>query len=439
MRCQRFFTKGMVRGLITGLITLQSLALGSPAQAFQSRNNRDAAVRDTEENEEQDRRPAPRSSRGRSGSKRVPASVVTGQVLEAENGIQLNAPRTMEMQFGMKFSSNQNMCSNIHATIPFPMAWPEQEIVIQNHQIPDQMLWEFRDLPAGARQLVMRMKSMSPENDLNMIVQVQVIKSFIDAPEDTSQFRIPKNLHSELNWYMGSSPYIDVNNSEIKRTARSLADAQPQDAWTHVRSIYDWVRKNIEYTNGPVRHIKDSLKDKKGDCEEMTAIFVALCRASKIPARCVWIPEHCYPEFYLEDQDGNGHWFPCQVAGEAQFGQMHDYRPILQKGDRFKIPEEKATQRYVATYFKCTQRPTVSGGKNVEIEEIVDLGPLQQELDALRRDAASGGTTPSGTTPGGTPATDVPSANGPAAGSSAGSSATGNSSGDAEEDIFGSE
>lgn len=295
------------------------------------------------------------------------------------------------MQFGMRFNSNDNYCTAIQATIPFPMDWPEQKITIQNHEIPDNMLWDFRDLPAGARQLVMRMKSMAPSSDLNMVVRIKVEKSFINPPEDTSQFRIPKSTPPELQWYLGSSPYIDINHSEIRKTARAIADSKPADAWTQVEMLYDWTRSNIEYVNGPARHIKDALKDRKGDCEEMTGIFVALCRASKIPARCVWIPEHCYPEFYLEDAEGNGHWFPCQAAGERQFGQMHDYRPILQKGDRFKIPEEKGMQRYVATFFKCNRRPIAPGGRDVEIEEIVDLGSLKAELDDLRRDAALGG------------------------------------------------
>jgi hypothetical protein len=328
---------------------------------------------------------------GKSTSKKPAPEVVVGRVLEATNGIQLYAPRTMEMKFGMTFESNENFASNILATIPFPMDWPEQKITVLSHEIPDQMAWDFRDLPAGARQLVMRMNSLGPNAQMNLIVNVQVEKSFINAPADTSVFRIPKNIHKELRWYMESSPYIEINLPDIKKAAKKIADAKPENAWKHVEMIYDWVRETIEYRNGPVRNIRDALKDKQGDCEEMTGIFVAVCRASDIPARCVWIPEHCYPEFYLEDEEGVGHWFPCQAAGEKQFGQMHDYRPILQKGDRFKVPEEQGWQRYVSHFFSCKQRPIGPGGRDMFVEPILDLGPLQQEIEALRQDAARGG------------------------------------------------
>lgn len=265
------------------------------------------------------------------------------------------------------------------------MDWPEQTIEVVGNQMPDNVAWQFRDLPAGAKQLMMRMNSLGPNNTLELVVQVKVLKSFINAPTDTSIFRIPKSSAKELKWYLGSSPYIDVDLSEIKRTAKKIEDSKPENTWRQVEMIYDWVRDTIEYRNGDVRQIKEALKDKQGDCEEMTGIFVALCRASDIPARCVWIPEHCYPEFYLEDQDGVGYWFPCQAAGERQFGQMHDYRPILQKGDRFKVPEEVAMQRYVSHFFSCKQRPLFKNARDVEVEPVLDLGPLEAEIEALRQ------------------------------------------------------
>jgi len=55
------------------------------------------------------------------------------------------------------------------------------------------------------------------------------------------------------------------------------------------------------------------------------------------------------PEFYLEDDKGKGHWFPCQSAGAREFGGINDTRPILQKGDNFRGPKGK--QRYMAEHL----------------------------------------------------------------------------------------
>jgi len=85
------------------------------------------------------------------------------------------------------------------------------------------------------------------------------------------------------------------------------------------------------------------------DCKDMSCLFVALCRAGKIPARIVRVPNHCYAEFYLElQQEGKqknraglpqGFWFPCQVSGTYAFGGIPETRVILQKGDSFPHPD----------------------------------------------------------------------------------------------------
>ncbi len=321
----------------------------------------------------------------------------TDESLQADPGVRIAAPRKLDMQFGMRFLSNDNYCSQMHATIAFPTDWPEQRVIVKQSFLPPNALWQFRDLPVNApptaRQLVMNIPLMQPQGELEILFEVEIEKSFIDPPEDTTQFKIPKKIGRDLNWSMGNSPMIDAGASDIKRIAKSIKATEPPDAWTHVERIYDWVRENIEYRNGPIRNTRDAMKDKKGDCEEMSGVFIAICRASDIPARCVWIPEHCYPEFYLEDEEGKGHWFPCQVAGDRQFGQMHDYRPILQKGDRFKVPEKNGLQHYVSEFFTCKQR--VMGPNEPSVEPILDLGPLKQEIEALQATLGTRSDAPS--------------------------------------------
>jgi len=161
--------------------------------------------------------------------------------------------------------------------------------------------------------------------------------------------------------YLGPSPYIESTSAKIKSLARQIT-AEHSDPWEKAEAIYDWVREHVEYKDGPIKGALAALKDQTGDCEELTSLFIALCRASGIPARMVWVPQHCYPEFYLEDEDRNGYWFPCQAAGDRVFGGIPELRPILQKGDNFKTPEKpKETQRYVAEFL--TGKPVPGGGQ----------------------------------------------------------------------------
>jgi hypothetical protein len=93
------------------------------------------------------------------------------------------------------------------------------------------------------------------------------------------------------------------------------------------------------------------LRDGHADKEDLNSLFVALCRAHKVPARMVWSLDSCHAEFYLQDAAEKGLWIPCQLHGEKQFGQVSDHRPILEKGDNFKVPEKKEAQRFVAEFL----------------------------------------------------------------------------------------
>jgi hypothetical protein len=67
----------------------------------------------------------------------------------------------------------------------------------------------------------------------------------------------------------------------------------------------------------------------------------------------------------LQDEKGVGHWFPCQAAGDREFGGIHDRQPILQKGDNFKVPEFKQPQRYVQVFMKADD---IRGGQPTVME-----------------------------------------------------------------------
>ena len=132
---------------------------------------------------------------------------------------------------------------------------------------------------------------------------------------------------------------------ELAESLRKTSDeAVP---WETIKSFWSWTRDNVKFENGDFRGALYAIENRCGDCEEMSALFVGLCRLSGISARSVWVEGHDYPEFYLADRHGKGHWIPAQVVGPPWFGEITEYRPIFQKGDRFYDPLQKTYVRYV--------------------------------------------------------------------------------------------
>ena len=101
--------------------------------------------------------------------------------------------------------------------------------------------------------------------------------------------------------------------------------------------------ENVEYVEGPDKGAIDALRDEQADCQGRSMLFIALCRANKIPARMVWVDGHAYPEFYLEDAEGKGYWFPCESAGTRAFGEMPLRADDPAKGRQ--LPRARAAQR----------------------------------------------------------------------------------------------
>ncbi len=275
---------------------------------------------------------------------------------EADAGaLQFVAPKTIEMLIGVRVAAGDGNMLNTMAMTVFPTDWPEQKVEVIEVNVPPNFRYDFRDLPNNNRQLLFQAQLIPAHATIEATLKLRIEKKHTLGPSETTSFVIPRGLPRDLKNYLGNSPYIEADNPEIRRIVRGVEADEPLNDWQRVEMLYDWVRENIAYENGDLKTVREALKDRTGDCEEMTSTFVALCRAARVPARVVWIPNHCYPEFYLEDQAGVGYWFPCQVAGTRNFGSMPEYLPILQKGDRFKVPEKPEVQRYLADYLKSAK------------------------------------------------------------------------------------
>ncbi|WP_153557110.1 transglutaminase-like domain-containing protein [Roseimaritima sediminicola] len=283
--------------------------------------------------------------------------------------------QTQTWQIGLRLETRGANCVNIQATFPVPVEWPEQKVRLVDQQVdPLVSNWGPRDLAGGVRQVRVLMDRAPAGSEVALLLTFEIERSRIlgPTPEQAAELRIPKRIDRELRLAMGNSPYIQTTDARIRAVAREIAAMEAENDWHRVELAYDWVRDNVTYTEGPIKAADEALRDGTGDCEELTSLFIAICRNLRVPARMVWIPGHCYPEFYLEDAEGNGHWFPCQVAGTRQFGKMDEYRPVLQKGDRFKVPEHSAPQRYVSEFFTCNKLRGNGDPQPVFIRELVE-------------------------------------------------------------------
>ncbi len=260
-------------------------------------------------------------------------------------------------EFGLKLTAPSD-ARGITATVPIPMAWPEQEIeIVSEKKSAGVGAIRFKNPTKQTQQFSFSINRMTAGTPETAVIRFKIKKSFITRPKNTSEFTSGGKLPSEVKQFLKPSPYIESNSIEIREIANSLED-ELLDAWSQVEKNYMWVRDNIEYKfDKQIHSCLRALEVKHGDCEELSSLFIAICRAQGIPARAVWIPGHTYPEFYLTDANKNGTWFPCQAAGTYAFGEMPEPRPILQKGDRFRVAGQRQEVRYLRPTLVAKQAP----------------------------------------------------------------------------------
>lgn len=287
--------------------------------------------------------------------------------LSPAKGAQLGTPAKQKLKVGVIIKAQGGPLRNLLGTALVPIDWPEQSVRIVNEELtPNVPSLHYRTSGMTLKQMIIEVPTITGGEEARALVTFEVSHAPQTPPSDTSIYKVPKKLDRLLTMSIGTSPQIETRHPKITALAKQLV-ADKETAWQQVEAIYDWVMTNIQPNKGELKGAARTLYEKSGDPEDMTSLFIALCRANKIPARTVWVPQHVYPEFYLVDDDGHGHWFPCQTDGTRMFGGINETGPILLKGDNFhdeERPREK--MRLVPEYFKASGSKASGGTPSVE-------------------------------------------------------------------------
>jgi transglutaminase-like putative cysteine protease len=272
--------------------------------------------------------------------------------------------KTIRFRVGAEITASRGACRGIVAMVTVPLECPEQQVQLLDEDFSTEVgEVSYRNLQEGARQMLISVPFLPSGATARAVVTAEVTMRPVLPPENPQLLKIPKRVDRKLRMFLNGSPYIEVKHQRIRSLNKEiLKDVDPSASdWEKVEAIYDYVLEHVDYVEGPDKGAVESLRDGQADCQGRSMLFIALCRANKVPARMVWVDGHAYPEFYMEHAEGEGNWYPCESAGTRAFGEMPLARVILQKGDNFTVPERKERLRYASDYL--IGLPTPGGGK----------------------------------------------------------------------------
>lgn len=144
---------------------------------------------------------------------------------------------------------------------------------------------------------------------------------------DVVELRDPQTLTAgpgdpDARRYLGPEPFIESDDPEIVREAQAAVQQAP-DARTRAERLVRRVNAMLEKKPTiSLPSAREVLRTRVGDCNEHTALYVAMARAVGVPARIAVgltfvkgaFYYHAWPEVYLDDaparDGGRGYWLP---------------------------------------------------------------------------------------------------------------------------------
>lgn len=124
--------------------------------------------------------------------------------------------------------------------------------------------------------------------------------------------------------------FIDPTNSKITNLAQELYEkAESDNAFTVSKEIFKWLKKSTTYKthtySNNVQTALYTLEKCTGDCDDLSYLFISLCRSVNIPSRLIrgflveensTIP-HAWVEVFVGGDIRNNGWIPVECAGTA--------------------------------------------------------------------------------------------------------------------------
>ena len=208
---------------------------------------------------------------------------------------------------------------------------------------------EYMETTRGSNTLLKWEINGKDEQSYTLGVEVEVVvNSFIVDLNEKNALNISDIPEALVNQYCHvqstnnstTLPLIDPIDHDILVTALSIKNSvSDENSFTVAKKLFLWLKSNTSYKTHEqktrVQPASETFHLKTGDCDDLSFLYISLCRAVGIPARFVrgyliessggkyYAIPHAWAEVFVGV--GNNGWIPveCAGSGEDAVAEMH--------------------------------------------------------------------------------------------------------------------
>jgi hypothetical protein len=159
-------------------------------------------------------------------------------------------------------------------------------------------------------------------SDLNGKEALDIEDIEIENPDIVDQYTNPQSNDTIV--------FIDPNNQDIKDIANDVIEkTQSDNSFIIAKELFKWLKQNIHYKihtrSNYVQPCSETIDSETGDCDDLSFLYISLCRSAGVPARFIrgFLVEqyeaiaHAWVEVFVGEKVGKNGWVPVECAGTS--------------------------------------------------------------------------------------------------------------------------
>jgi len=162
---------------------------------------------------------------------------------------------------------------------------------------------------------LVRIPELAPEETFESRIELEYVTS--NRSFKLEQGISSVNLDQSTDIYCKSDKFWETKDPLVKRTSDTIR-VSSRDVGEFLSRAFAWVRDNVKLRQPEPKRLgaAHTIRELTGDCDELSDLFIALCRAANIPSRRV--VGLFYHGRKTESRPFDWHaWAEVQLSGDA--------------------------------------------------------------------------------------------------------------------------